>query len=333
MTINCAVLDDYQDAALSMADWSSLAGAVEVRSLRQHFGSEDAVVEAVGDCEILVAMRERTPFPSSLLDRLPRLRLLITSGMRNASIDLEAAARNGVTVCGTASSSEPPAELTWALILGLARHVAQESNALRDGGPWQSTIGADLHGRTLALLGLGKIGTKVAAVGRAFGMDVMAWSRDLTDERAAEHGVVRAASLEELLGAGDFVSVHLQLSDRTRSLIGAEELKRMRRTAYLINTSRAAIIDQEALVQALHESWIAGAGADVFEQEPLPADHPLRMAPNFLGLPHLGYVTRRNYEGYFREAVENIAAYLAGSPVRTLCSPPGPASPASALPS
>lgn len=202
MTINCAVLDDYQDAALSMADWSSLAGAVEVRSLREHFGSEDAVVEAVGDCEILVAMRERTPFTSSLLDRLPRLRLLITSGMRNASIDLAAAARNGVTVCGTASSSEPPAELTWALVLGLARHVVREGNALRDGGPWQSTIGADLHGRTLALLGLGKIGTKVAAVGRAFGMDVMAWSRNLTDERAAEHGVVRAASLEALLEAG-----------------------------------------------------------------------------------------------------------------------------------
>lgn len=321
MTLNCAVLDDYQDVALSMADWSALEGSVEVRSYREHFGSEEEVAAAVGDCEILVVMRERTPFPASLLDRLPRLRLLITSGMRNASIDLEAAARNGVTVCGTASNSEPPAELTWALILGLARHVVTESAALRDGGPWQSTIGTDLHGRTLALLGLGKIGVKVAAVGRAFGMDVVAWSHNLTEERAAEHGVRRAGSLGELLEAGDFVSVHLQLGERTRGLIGAGELKRMRRTACLVNTSRAAIVDQEALVLALREGWIAGAGADVFEEEPLPAGHPLRTAPNFLGLPHLGYVTRRNYEGYFGEAVEDIAAYLAGSPVRTLAVP------------
>jgi phosphoglycerate dehydrogenase-like enzyme len=321
MTLNCAVLDDYQDVALSMADWSALEGSVEVRSYREHFGSEEEVAAAVGDCEILVVMRERTPFPASLLDRLPRLRLLITSGMRNASIDLEAAARNGVTVCGTASNSEPPAELTWALILGLARHVVTESAALRDGGPWQSTIGTDLHGRTLALLGLGKIGAKVAAVGRAFGMDVVAWSHNLTEERAAEHGVRRAGSLGELLEAGDFVSVHLQLGERTRGLIGAGELKRMRRTACLVNTSRAAIVDQEALVLALREGWIAGAGADVFEEEPLPAGHPLRTAPNFLGLPHLGYVTRRNYEGYFGEAVEDIAAYLAGSPVRTLAVP------------
>jgi phosphoglycerate dehydrogenase-like enzyme len=321
MTLNCAVLDDYQDVALSMADWSSLEGSVEVRSLREHFGSEEEVAAAVGDCEILIVMRERTPFPASLLDRLPRLRLLITSGMRNASIDLEAAARNGVTVCGTASNSEPPAELTWALILGLARHVVTENGALRDGGPWQSTVGADLHGCTLALAGLGKIGAKVAAVGRAFGMDVLAWSRNLTEERAAEHGVRRAGSLGELLEAGDFVSVHLQLGERTRGLIGAGELKRMRRTAYLVNTSRAAIVDQEALATALREGWIAGAGADVFEEEPLPAGHPLRMAPNFLGLPHLGYVTRRNYEGYFGEAVEDITAYLAGSPVRTLALP------------
>ncbi|MFH8928007.1 D-2-hydroxyacid dehydrogenase family protein [Streptomyces pristinaespiralis] len=321
MTLNCAVLDDYQDVALSMADWSALEGSVEVRSYQEHFGSEEEVAAAVGDCEILVVMRERTPFPASLLDRLPRLRLLITSGMRNASIDLEAAARNGVTVCGTASNSEPPAELTWALILGLARHVVTESAALRDGGPWQSTIGADLHGRTLALLGLGKIGAKVAAVGRAFGMDVVAWSHNLTEERAAEHGVRRAGSLGELLESGDFVSVHLQLGERTRGLIGAGELKLMRRTACLVNTSRAAIVDQDALVLALHEGWIAGAGADVFEEEPLPAGHPLRTAPNFLGLPHLGYVTRRNYEGYFGEAVEDIAAYLAGSPVRTLAVP------------
>ncbi|NWF26307.1 D-2-hydroxyacid dehydrogenase family protein [Streptomyces sp. PKU-EA00015] len=321
MTLRCAVLDDYQDVALTLADWSSLAGSVEVRSLQEHFASEEALAAEVGDCEILVVMRERTPVTASLLARLPRLKLLITSGMRNASIDLEAAARHGVTVCGTASNSEPPAELTWALILGLARHVTAESTALREGGPWQSTLGTDLHGSRLALVGLGKIGAKVARVGQAFGMDVMAWSRNLTDERAAEHGVERAASLEELLEAGDFVSVHLQLSGRTRGLIGARELRRMRRTAYLVNTSRAAIVDQAALVQALREGWIAGAGSDVFAQEPLPADDPLRTAPNFLGLPHLGYVTRRNYEGYFRQAVEDIAAYLAASPVRTLAEP------------
>ncbi|MFK4225574.1 D-2-hydroxyacid dehydrogenase family protein [Streptomyces sp. NPDC019890] len=324
MKLRCAVLDDYQDVALSLADWSALAKDIEVRSLQSHFTTEEEVAEAVGDCEILVVMRERTPFPESMFARLPRLRLLITSGMRNASIDLEAAARHGVTVCGTASSSEPPAELTWALILGLARGVVQEASSLRAGGPWQSTIGADLHGRRLALLGLGKIGAKVARVGQAFGMEVMAWSRNLTDERAAEHGVVRAHSLEELLEAGDFVSVHLQLGDRTRGLIGTSELKRMRRTAYLVNTSRAAIVDQAALVRALHDGWIAGAGSDVFEHEPLPADDPLRTAPHFLGLPHLGYVTRRNYEGYFQQAVEDIAAYLEGSPLRTLSARPAP---------
>ncbi|MFH9244860.1 D-2-hydroxyacid dehydrogenase family protein [Streptomyces lydicus] len=318
MTPRCAVLDDYQGVALSTADWSPLADAVDVRTLRQPFRSEDEVVAAIGDCEIVVAMRERTPFPASLLARLPRLRLLITSGMRNAAIDLEAAARHGVTVCGTASNTEPPVELTWALILGLARNVVTENTALRTGGPWQSTLGADLHGRTLGLLGLGKIGTRVARIGLAFGMDVVAWSRNLTPERAAEAGVRTAATKEELLESSDFVSVHLVLGERTRGLLGAAELRRMRPTGYLINTSRAAIVDQSALLQALRENWIAGAGLDVFEQEPLPTDHPLRTLPNVLALPHLGYVTRRNYEGYFQQAVEDITAFLAGAPIRQL---------------
>jgi phosphoglycerate dehydrogenase-like enzyme len=316
--LRCAVLDDYQGVALSMADWTRVGTDVEVRSLQRYLPTEEAVVAAAGDCEIVVAMRERTPFTDTLFARLPQLRLLITSGMRNASIDLAAAARHGVTVCGTASNSEPPVELTWAIILGLARNVVRESNALRDAGPWQSTLGADLHGRRLGLLGLGKIGTKVARVGQAFGMEVAAWSENLTEERAAAAGVTLAPSKEALLESSDFVSVHLVLSDRTRGLIGADEIKRMRSTAYLVNTSRAAIVDQDALVRALHDGWIAGAGADVFETEPLPADHPLRTAPNFLGLPHLGYVTRRNYEGYFEGAVEDIEAFLAGSPVRTL---------------
>ncbi|MFF7413568.1 D-2-hydroxyacid dehydrogenase family protein [Streptomyces lydicus] len=318
MTPRCAVLDDYQGVALSTADWSPLADAVDVRTLRQPFRSEDEVVAAIGDCEIVVAMRERTPFPASLLARLPRLRLLITSGMRNAAIDLDAAARHGVTVCGTASNTEPPVELTWALILGLARNVVTENTALRAGGPWQSTLGADLHGRTLGLLGLGKIGTRVARIGLAFGMDVVAWSRNLTPERASEAGVRATATEEELLESSDFVSVHLVLGERTRGLLGADELRRMRPTSYLINTSRAAIVDQPALLQALRENWIAGAGLDVFEQEPLPADHPLRTLPNVLALPHLGYVTRRNYEGYFQQAVEDITAFLEGAPIRRL---------------
>ena len=318
MTPRCAVLDDYQDVALSMADWSPLAGVVDVRTLRQPFCSEDEVVDAIGDCEIVVAMRERTPFPATLLDRLPRLRLLITSGMRNASIDLEAAARLGVTVCGTASNIEPPVEVTWALLLGLARNVATESAAMRANGPWQSTLGADLHGRRLGLLGLGKIGTRVARIGQAFGMDVAAWSRNLTAERAAESGVRATADKEELLETSDFVSVHLVLSDRTRGLLGADELRRMQPTSYLVNTSRAGIVDRDALLRALRERWIAGAGLDVFDHEPLPEDDPLRTLPNVLALPHLGYVTRRNYEGYFSEAVENITAYLAGTPVRRL---------------
>ncbi|MFI6873901.1 D-2-hydroxyacid dehydrogenase family protein [Streptomyces sp. NPDC050400] len=316
--LRCAVLDDFQDVARELADWTRLSDRVDVRFLNRHVAAHDDLVAQIGDCDIVVVMRERTPFSAELFARLPKLKLLITSGLRNASIDLAAAAAHGVTVCGTPSNSEPPAELTWALLLGLARGVVTENENLRTGGPWQSTLGADLAGRRLGLLGCGKIGARVARVGAAFGMDVAAWSQNLTEERAAEAGATLAASKEELLETSDFVSVHLVLGDRTRGLIGADDLRRMRRTAYLVNTSRAAIVDQDALVRALREGWIAGAGSDVFETEPLPQDHPLRTAPNFLGLPHLGYVTRRNYEGYFRGAVEDIEAYLAGAPVRTL---------------
>jgi phosphoglycerate dehydrogenase-like enzyme len=321
MKLRCAVLDDFQDVALSMADWSGVGDAVDVVPHRRHFTDRDALVEAIGDCEIVVIMRERTPFPAELFARLPRLRLLITTGMRNASVDLEAAARHGVTVCGTASASEPPVELTWALILGLARHVVRESTALRDGGPWQSTVGMDLHGRRLGLLGLGKIGGKVARIGSAFGMDVAAWSQNLTAERAAAEGVRFVSSKEELLETSDVVSVHLVLGDRTRGLLGEPELRRMRPTAYLVNTSRAAIVDQAALADALRGGWIAGAGVDVFDEEPLGPEHPFRTLPNLLGTPHLGYVTRRNYEGYYRGAVEDIRAYLAGEPVRVIAAP------------
>ncbi|WP_405993229.1 D-2-hydroxyacid dehydrogenase family protein [Streptomyces sp. NBC_00986] len=318
MPLRCVVLDDYQNAATALADWSPLKDTVEVVSLREHLDDEAELAAALATADIVVTLRERVPFPASLLARLPRLKLLIASGMRNTVIDYAAAKAHGVTVCGTASSSTPPVELTWALLLGLARGIVEEANSLRGGGPWQQTVGADLHGRTLGLLGLGKIGSRVAQVGLAFGMRVTAWSQHLTEERADEVGVQRAASKEELLAESDFVSVHLALGDRTRGLLGPAELALLKPTAYLINTSRAAIVDQDALLAALREGRIAGAGIDVFDSEPLPADHPMRTAPRLLATPHLGYVSRANYTTYYGQAVENIQAYLAGSPVRQL---------------
>ncbi|WTO37208.1 D-2-hydroxyacid dehydrogenase family protein [Streptomyces achromogenes] len=318
MRLRCVVLDDFQGVATEAADWSVLGDRVEVVALREHLHDEDALAAALADYDIVVTLRERVPFPGSLISRLPRLKLLIASGMRNSVIDYAAAEAHGVTVCGTQSSGTPPVELTWALLLGLARGIVQENNALRAGGPWQSTVGADLHGRRLGLLGLGRIGSRVARVGLAFGMRVCAWSRNLTKERAEEVGVELAGSKEELLAGSDFVSVHLALGERTRGLVGAAELALMKPTAYLVNTSRAAIVDQAALLAALHEGRIAGAGVDVFDIEPLPADHPMRTAPRLLATPHLGYVSQANYATYYGQAVENIQAYLAGSPLRRL---------------
>jgi phosphoglycerate dehydrogenase-like enzyme len=315
--MRCVILDDYQGVALSLADWSALDG-VEVSASPEHHGDEDAVVAAVADAEILVVMRERTPLTASLLARLPRLRLVVTSGMRNASIDLAACAERGIVVCGTGSASTPPVELTWALLLGLARQVVPEATALREAGPWQSTLGRDLAGSTLTLIGLGKIGTRVAALGQAFGMDVLAWSPHLDADRAGAAGVRLAPSLGEALARGDFVSLHLVLSDSTRGLIGAAELAAMRPTAYLVNTSRAGLVDTDALVAALEAGRIAGAGLDVYDVEPLPRADRLRSLPNVLGTPHLGYVTEGNYRTYFTEAVEDVAAWLAGEPVRRL---------------
>ncbi|QFZ76285.1 D-2-hydroxyacid dehydrogenase family protein [Streptomyces fagopyri] len=318
MGLRCAVLDDYQGVATEVVDWSPVADDVEVVGFGEHLDDEDALAVALADFDIVVTLRERVPFPASLLARLPRLKLLIASGMRNTVIDYAAAEAHGVTVCGTPSSSTPPVELTWALLLGLARGLVEENGALRAGGPWQSTVGADLHGRRLGLLGLGKIGGRVARVGLAFGMRVGAWSRNLTEERAEEVGVERVGSKEELLASSDFVSVHLALGESTRGLVGAAELAVLKPTAYLVNTSRAAIVDQDALLAALREGRIAGAGVDVFDVEPLPADHPMRAAPRLLATPHLGYVSRANYEAYYGGAVEDIRAFLAGKPVRLL---------------
>jgi phosphoglycerate dehydrogenase-like enzyme len=314
----CAVLDDYQGVAMDMADWGPVLGQVEVDVFREHLDDEDALVEALAGYEIVVLMRERTPFRRGLLDRLPALRLLITTGMRNASVDVAAAAERGVLVCGTGGLGTGTVELTWALILDLARGVTAENVGLRAGGPWQRTVGMDLAGARLGVLGLGRLGAQVARVGLAFGMEVSAWSANLTEQRAAEVGVRLAGSKAELLSGCDVVSVHLVLSERSRGILGAEELALLRPTAYLVNTSRGPLVDESALIEALRAGRIAGAGLDVFDVEPLPADHPFRSLPNVLATPHLGYVTQGGYRIFYRDIVEDIAGYLAGKPVRTL---------------
>lgn len=318
MTLQCAVLDDYQGVARELADWDSLAPAVRVEFFADHLADEDALVRRLAPYDVVVVMRERTPITAALLARLPRLRLVVTSGMRNNAIDLAEAERRGIAVCGTASSSEPPTELAWALILAASRSLQVECRSLREGGPWQQTLGEDLHGRTLGLLGLGKIGARMVPVARAFGMEVVAWSPHLTRERADAAGAHLAPTLEAVLGESDIVSVHLGLGEGTRGLLGARELAAMRPGSVLVNTSRAAIVDTDALVAALQSGHLRAAGLDVFDVEPLPRDHPLRSLPNVVATPHLGYVTRRNYTGYFTQAVEDIAAYVDGRLLRPL---------------
>jgi phosphoglycerate dehydrogenase-like enzyme len=311
-----AVLDDYQSAAARFADWSLVPGPVEVVEFSDHLGDEDALVDRLTPFEVVVAMRERTPFPRTLLERLPNLRLLVTTGMRNASIDRVAAAERGIAVCGTASHAAGPVELTWALILAVARHVPREDAAVRAGG-WQETVGTDLAGATLGVLGLGRLGEKVARIGSAFDMDVVAWSQNLTAERAAEVGV-RRVDKDALFTTADVLTVHLVLSDRTRGIVGRDELARMKPSAILVNTSRGPIVDEAALLDALRTARIAGAGLDVYDTEPLAPDHPLRSAPRTVLTPHLGYVTEKTYEIFFREAVEDVAAFVAESPIRVL---------------
>ena len=314
--VRVAVLDDYQDVAREMADWASLPEGTEVRFFHDHLVDEDQLADRLRTFQVVVAMRERTPFGRSLLDRLPDLRLLVTTGMRNAAIDLEAAAELGVTVSGTGGIGTHTAELTWALILSLLRHVPQEDASVRAGG-WQRTLGTDLGGKTLGVLGLGNIGRRVAAVGLAFGMDVIGWSQNLTAEAAGAAGATRVEKAE-LFGRSDVLTIHLVLSERTRGLVAASELAAMKPSARLVNTSRGPIVDEAALVESLRQGRIAGAALDVYDVEPLPADHPLRALPNVVLTPHLGYVTENSYRVFYGGAVEDIAAFLAGSPVRVL---------------
>jgi phosphoglycerate dehydrogenase-like enzyme len=281
-----------------------------------HVDDVETLVRRLQPFDVIVAMRERTPFPRTLLERLPNLKLLVTTGAANKSIDVAAADERGVTVCGTGAHPPGPAELTWALILAVARHVPQEDAAVRAGG-WQQTIGLDLAGGTLGVVGLGRLGSRVARIGQAFDMDVVAWSQNLTDERAAEMGV-RRVSKDELLSSADVVTIHLQLSDRTRGLIAREELSLMKPTAILVNTSRGPIVDEQALVEALRGGAIHGAGLDVFDAEPLPRHHPLRELRRAVLTPHLGYVTEQTYEVFYGDAVEDVAAWLSGEPIRVV---------------
>ena len=308
--IRIAILDDYQNASLEMADWSPLAGRAVITVFNDHLSNFDKVVERLLPFDVVCVMRERTPLPRSVIERLPRLKLIASTGPRNAAIDVEAAAERGIVVAHTGYDARPTIEMTWALILASARQVALENAHLRAGG-WQLTMGDSLHGKTLGVLGLGNIGSEVARIGLAFGMEVIAWSQNLTAERAAEVGAT-LVSRDELFQEADVVSIHLVLSGRTRGLVGAAELALMKPTARLVNTSRGPIVVEADLVAALKDKTIAGAAIDVFDQEPLPLDHPLRALPNLLATPHIGYVSRGLYARFYQDTVANICRWLDG---------------------
>jgi phosphoglycerate dehydrogenase-like enzyme len=314
--VRVAALDDYQGVALAMADWSVLSPECQVQVFRDHLTEIDALVERLRGFEIVTCMRERTPFGRHLLEKLPNLRLLVTTGMRNAAIDLKAATELGIIVCGTAGGPDaPPAELTWGLILALARHLLREDATTR-AGHWGTTVGLSLENKVLGILGL-RLGTKVAKVGLAFDMEVIAWSQNLTAERAAQCGATLVTK-DELFARSDILSIHVQLSARTTGLVGARELSLMKPTAYLINTARGPIVDETALIHALRHGTIAGAGLDVFDQEPLPPGHPFMSLDNTILVPHIGYVTEDQYRVRYRDTVEDVAAYLRGEPLRVL---------------
>lgn len=314
--VRVAVLDDYQGVAKTLGDWSVLLPEVEVHAFQDHLADEDALVERLKAFEVVVGMRERTPFPRSLLERLPLLKLLITTGMANASFDLDAATELGIAIAGTSSHGETTGELTWGLILALTRRISEEDRATR-AGRWQTTIGPGLAGKTLGLLGLGRIGSQVAAYGHAFKMSVIAWSQNLTPDRAAEVGATLVTK-EELFAGADVLSIHLRLSERTRGLVSGRELALMKPSAYFVNTSRGPIVDETALLGVLRRKAIAGAALDVFDQEPLPVDHPLLRTENTVITPHLGYVTTESYQAMYTDAAADIHAFLSGRQVRVL---------------
>jgi phosphoglycerate dehydrogenase-like enzyme len=311
-----AILDDYQGVALTLADWQSLHPQAQMQAFADHLDDRGALARRLHAFDCVVLMRERTPFPRELFDKLPNLRLLITPGLRNASIDVAAATERKVQVCGTDMLPYPTAELAWGLILALFRHIPAEDRAVR-AGRWQTTLGLGVKGKTLGLIGLGKLGAQVAHIGKAFGMDVIAWSQNLTAERAAEAGAALVGK-DDLFARADVVSIHLVLGPRSRGLVGAAELRRMKPTAFLVNTSRAPIVDEAALIAALSERRIAGAGLDVFEPEPLAKDHPLLKLDNTVITPHLGYVTEENYRLAYGQVLEAIRAFIDGKVLRPL---------------
>jgi phosphoglycerate dehydrogenase-like enzyme len=310
-TIKIAVLDDYQNIALKMADWSSIPGDPEIQVFNDHVTELESLVQRLLPFNVVCIMRERTLMTAALLDRLPNLRLIASTSRRNAAIDLEAAKRRGIEVRHTGYQAAPTIELTWALILALARNVTTENNSVRNGG-WQKTVGADLSEKTLGVLGLGNIGSRVAEIGKSFGMNAIAWSQNLTQEKADASGV-RLVSKNELFREADFLTIHLVLSERSRGIVGKPELALMKSTSFLINTARGPIVDEAALIETLRDRKIAGAAIDVFDQEPLPADHPFRRLPNVLATPHVGYGTRSLYQIFYRDTVANIKAWILGS--------------------
>lgn len=314
--LRVAVLDDYQDAARRYGPWHLLGDAVELTVFRDHLHDEAAVIERLQPFEVVCLMRERTPLPARLIDALPRLRLIVTTALWNAVLDSTHAVSKGITVSGTHSIQSGTPELTWLLMLALARSYDAETASMRSGG-WQTNVGMDLRKRTLGLMGLGQVGSRVAKVANAFGMRVLAWSHNLTAERAAQAQATQV-DLPTLLAESDFVSVHLRLSDRTRHIVGAQELRAMKRSAYLINTSRGPLVDEAALIDALRTGVIAGAGVDVFDTEPLPPGHPMRSLPRLVATPHIGYVTDATYALFFTQVVENIRAWLDGHPIRLM---------------
>lgn len=316
LPVHIAILDDYFDAARNLADWSQLDGRANIKVFTERLVGEENTAKTLADFEIIVGMRERTPFPATLIRRLPKLKLLITTGMRNPSFDMEAAHAHGVTVCGTGGVGSPTSELTVGMMIGLMRDMCGQFSSMRQGG-WQTRPGYDLAGKTLGLLGLGKVGGVVAAVGNAFNMKVIAWSQNLTGERAAKCNA-RRVEKDELFLQSDVLSIHLILSGRTHGIVGARELGLMKPTAYLVNTSRGELVDEVALLKALQEKRIAGAAIDVYGVEPLPRDHAIRKLDNVLLTPHIGYVTVETLAKMYQDAVEDIIAFLDGKPVRVI---------------